>query len=202
MRGLVLIVATTLLVVAFVPFLASPSRAQAPIPSLSLFVDGETIAARQVFAPSLILVPQVPIELIVTFHNNDTITHTFTINDENDTVRISTGIVDPGVNVTLNFTLLSMKRILFNGTEFTPEAAGTGIRYYCIPHRVAGMVGGIDLATAQQPAQEKGILLRAYWIGIIGIAATLVWIGISYFLIKSSSRHFTDHREHVRKGLP
>jgi len=49
---------------------------------------------------------------------------------------------------------------------------------------------------------EKGILLRAYWIGIIGIAATLLWVIISYFLIKSSSRHHTDHREHVRKGLP
>src|SRR2546430_1386147 len=68
----------------------------------------------------------------------------------------------------------------------------------------AGIAGRIALAGAPaggQPA-EKGILLRAYWIGIIGIAATLLWVIISYFLIKSSSRHHTDHREHVRKGLP
>jgi len=203
MRGLALIVATFLLVVAFVPWVGVPSQAQTAVPTLSLTVSGETVAARQVFVPSLILVPQVPIELIVTFHNNDTMQHTFTINDENNTERISTGSVDPGLNATVNFTVLSMTRILFNGTEFTPEAAGTGIRYFCIPHRGAGMVGEIALATAQAPeSPEKGILLRAYWIGIIGIAAMLVWIGISYFLIKSSSRHFTDHREHVRKGLP
>src|SRR2546421_338810 len=39
-------------------------------------------------------------------------------------------------------------------------------------------------------------------IGIIGIAATLAWTGISYFVIKSSSRHQKGHREHIRKGLP
>jgi hypothetical protein len=64
------------------------------------------------------------------------------------------------------------------------------------------MQGRIVLASEQAPEAEKGILLRAYWIGIIGIAATLGWVGVSYFVIKSSSRHFTDHREHVRRGLP
>ena len=49
---------------------------------------------------------------------------------------------------------------------------------------------------------EKGILLRAYWIGLIGIAVTLLWVVISYYIIKSSSHHFKDHAEHVRRGLP
>jgi hypothetical protein len=64
------------------------------------------------------------------------------------------------------------------------------------------MVGQIALASLPAPTPEKGILLRAYWIGIIGIAVTLVWVGIAYYVIKSSSGHFKDHSEHVRKGLP
>jgi len=56
------------------------------------------------------------------------------------------------------------------------------------------------VSTAQPT--EKGILLRAYWIGIIGIAATLLWTIISYFVIKTSSRHFRDHSEHARRGGP
>src|SRR5256885_1736245 len=84
----------------------------------------------------------------------------------------------------------------------TPESSGQGIRWFCIPHRTAGMTGEILLAGLTAPTPEKGILIRAYWIGIIGIAATLAWTIISYFIIKSSSRHFKDHSEHLRKGLP
>ena len=64
------------------------------------------------------------------------------------------------------------------------------------------MLGEILLAGFTPLAPQKGINLRAYWIGIIGIAATLAWTGISYFVIKSSSRHQKGHREHLRKGLP
>jgi hypothetical protein len=65
------------------------------------------------------------------------------------------------------------------------------------------MVGQIRLASVSEgEVVDKGILLRAYWIGMIGIVSMLAWIGISYFIIKTSSRHFSDHREHVRKGLP
>ena len=95
-----------------------------------------------------------------------------------------------------------LTNITYNGASFTPESSGQGIRWYCVPHRAAGMVGEILLAGVTAPTPEKGILIRAYWIGIIGIAATLLWTIISYFIIKSSSRHFKDHHEHVRKGLP
>jgi plastocyanin len=205
MRVYALLVAASFLLVAGVPFLAAPSEAQGPVATYGLPVLGETVGGRQVFAPNQILLPQVPIRLEVMFHNNDTgaMQHTFTINDENGTEKISTGPLNPGQNATVNFTILSLTRILFNGTQFTPEAAGGGILFYCIPHRGAGMTGQIVLSTSLSPGTpEKGILLRAYWIGIIGIGATLVWVGISYFVIKSSSRHFRDHREHVRKGLP
>src|SRR5207237_8482210 len=115
------------------------------------------------------------------------------------------GLGCPGLDAALSCPVVPMTLSAYSGTQFRPEpAAGGGIVFYCIPHRGTGMVGSIALAgalTAGTPP-EKGILLRAYWIGIIGIAATLLWTIISYFLIKSSSRHFRDHREHVRRGLP
>ncbi|MGQ0796364.1 MAG: hypothetical protein ACT4OI_00645 [Methanobacteriota archaeon] len=190
------------------PALAARSAAQGGLPRLSVFVDGMTQDGEFVFAPSRILIPQVPIILNVTFRNNEStpgVVHTFTIDDENASVppRIDTDNVAQGMNVTLEFTILAADRIEFNGTAFAPEQGDRGIVFYCIPHRPAGMVGEIVLATAAEEAgQDLGILLRAYWIGMIGIFATLLWIGISYFVIKSSSRRFTDHRQHVRRGLP
>ena len=206
MRSFALIMVTCLCVVAcFSAFVPTVAAQTVPTPTFSVTVVGETNGTRQQFARNLILVPEVPIKLIVTFHNNDTMQHSFTINDVNGTIQTDSKLLNPGANVTLNFTVLSMTLIAYNGTQFRPEVApGGGILFYCIPHRSSGMTGRIALAgapTAGQPA-EKGILLRAYWIGIIGIAAMLLWTIISYFLIKSSSRHFTDHREHVRKGLP
>ncbi len=209
MRRFAVIVGTLLAVAALLPALAPPAQAQVPTPTLNVDVLGETNNSQQVFSPDQLLIPQVPINLVVTFRNSDTtLDHSFTINDENGTIQINSGILAPGANATMSFTVLSMTRIVYNGTGFTPEAGPNGILYYCIPHRGQGtpgngMVGQIILASVQQGGvPEKGILLRAYWIGIIGIVSMLAWIGISYFLIKSSSRHFTDHAEHVRKGLP
>jgi hypothetical protein len=205
MRSFALIVATSLLLLAAVPIFGSPVVQAVPIPRFALTILGETNGTKQQFSQTLIAVSVVPIELSVTFHNNDTMGHSFTIDDVNQTPhRIDTGTLGPGQTKVLNFTVLSMTRILYNGTTFTPEVAPQGgILFFCIPHRGAGMIGRIAMAgvTTTQPT-EKGILLRAYWIGIIGIAATLLWTIISYFVIKSSSRHFRDHSEHVRRGGP
>jgi hypothetical protein len=205
MRSFALVVATSLLLLAAVPVWASPVAGAVPIPRFALTILGETIGTKQQFSQTLIAVSVVPIELSVTFHNNDTMGHSFTIDDVNQTPhRIDTGTLGPGQTKVLNFTVLSMTRILYNGTSFTPEVAPQGgILFFCIPHRGAGMVGRIAMAGVTTPqTAEKGILLRAYWIGIIGIAATLLWTIISYFVIKSSSRHFRDHSEHVRRGGP
>jgi hypothetical protein len=205
MRSFALIVATSLVLLAAVPILASPAAGAVPIPRFALTILGETVASKQQFSQTLIAVSVVPIELSVTFHNNDTMAHSFTIDDVNRTHRVDTGTLGAGQTKVLNFTVLSMTRILYNGTTFTPEVAPEGgILFYCIPHRGAGMTGRIALAGVAAPTQapEKGILLRAYWIGIIGIAAMLLWTIISYFIIKSSSRHFRDHSEHVRRGGP
>jgi plastocyanin len=204
MRSFALIVATSLLLLAAVPMLVSPVAQAVPLPRFALTILGETSGSKQQFSPTLIAVSVVPIDLSVTFHNNDTMGHSFTIDDVNQTHRIDTGTLAPGKTKFLNFTVLSLTRIMYNGTSFTPEVSPQGgILFYCIPHRTAGMTGRIALAgvSTSQPT-EKGILLRAYWIGIIGIAATLLWTIISYFVIKSSSRHFRDHSEHVRKGGP
>src|SRR5438552_16097753 len=101
--------------------------------------------------------------------------HSFTIADVNGTIKINTRLVSPGLNVTLNFTVVSMTLIAYNGTQFRPEpAAGGGIVFYCIPHRGTGMVGSIVLAGALTAGttRAKGVLLPAYWLGLIGLPPT------------------------------
>jgi hypothetical protein len=210
MRTVALLVAAGILVVFALPC-ASPASAQAPgIPRLSVTIYAETEDGEFVFkevssGANRILLPQVPIILNITFHNNETtpgIIHTFTVNDENETARVNSGNVTSNGTVQIEFTVESMNRIVYENASFVPETAGGGIVFYCIPHRDVGMVGDIVLASLAAPEPEKGILLRAYWIGMIGIFAMLAWIGITYFVIKSSSPKFKDHREHVGKGLP
>ena len=206
MKRFALIIATTLLMAVGTPFLVPVVAAQTtPIPTLSLTIVGETNNSKQVFSKNLILLPELPYNLVITFHNGDPVmAHSFTIADVNGTPQINSLILNPGApNVTLSFTVLSLTRIAYNGTQFTPQPSPAGgILFYCIPHQTAGMVGRIALAGLAPPPVEKGILLRAYWIGLIGIAVTLLWVVISYYIIKSSSRHFKDHADHVRRGLP
>jgi len=206
MKRFALIIATSLLVAVSTPFLVPVVTAQTtPIPTLSLTIVGETNNSKQVFSKNLILLPELPYNLVITFHNGDPVmAHSFTIADVNGTPQINSLILNPGApNVTLSFTVLSLTRIAYNGTQFTPQPSPAGgILFYCIPHQTAGMVGRIALAGLAPLPVEKGILLRAYWIGLIGIAVTLFWVVISYYIIKSSSHHFKDHAEHVRRGLP
>ncbi len=226
MRTLVLVVAVVMLAVSFA---ALPASASVPapaiqassgptIPSLTIQVIGETIGTKYTFVPSVILLPQVPILLNLTFYNNQSVSsgvqHTFTINDKSGNPVIDTGLVTPQTNVTFRFLINSMTNITFSNATITnrsftpgPFPSGTDngtIQWYCIPHVSLGMTGVIMLATAipTAAAPQNGVFLRAYWIGMIGIASMLVWIGISYFVIKESSVHFKDNKAHVRKGLP
>src|SRR5436309_14988750 len=212
MRNFVLLATAVLVAIFMVPPAisvasatpAAPGLAQSPKLYVTVGVD-QGGATR--FLPATIIIPQVNITLNITFMNNYTVgggmIHTFSIDNSDNSVReISTGNVNSGQNVSFEFHINSLTNITYNGTSFTPESSGQGIRWYCIPHRGAGMTGEILLAGLTAPTPEKGILIRAYWIGIIGIAATLAWTIISYFIIKSSSRHFKNHSEHLRKGLP
>jgi len=218
MFRLAVLVSFVLLSIYLVPTAVTETSSATPIPSLIEYIQGETNGTRQQFSVQRILLPQVPINVTIQFHNNDTMDHTFTIDDQNNTVPIGKGVISTelvagGQNATVAFTILSMApliQISYNNTIFAPEKSPNGgILYYCIPHRGTAtlgtsMVGEIVLASigTTTGTPEKGILIRAYWIGIIGIAATLAWTIISYFIIKSSSGHFKDHHEHVRKGLP
>lgn len=223
MRPLVLAVAVVILAVSFSAFPASastpnPTAAGSSVPELTLRVIGESVGTKYVFVPSVILIPQVPIVLNITFYNNQStasgVQHTFTINDNKGNPAIDTKLVNPQTNVTFQFTINAMNNITFSNRTVTnksfqpgPPPSGTDngtIQWYCIPHVALGMTGTIMLASATPAAgqAEKGVFLRAYWIGMIGIASMIVWIGVSYFVIKSSSPHFKDNKAHVRKGLP
>jgi len=216
MRNFVLLVTAVLVAIFMVPpTISVASATPAPAPGLAqspkLYVTvGVDQGGATHFLPATIIIPQVNITLNVTFVNNYTVgggmVHTFSIaNSDNSVIvinNLTTGSVAPGANLSFEFHINSLTNITYKGVSFTPESSGQGIRWYCIPHRGAGMTGEILLAGLTAPTPEKGILIRAYWIGIIGIAATLAWTIVSYFLIKSSSRHFKDHSEHLRKGLP
>ncbi len=207
MRTFVLLVAAVILTVSAVPAASGPAAAASSIPVLTITVLGIQNGTAFQFTPSEILLPQVPIVLNITFINNQTVAsgvpHTFSINN-NAAKPIINYDLKPQENVTFEFTVNSLTNLTHNGTSFTPEAGPTGgIRFYCVYHQPS-MVGEIVLAGAPTAAGqgEKGIFLRAYWIGIIGIAAMIVWVGISYFLIKGSTPRFRDNKDHVRKGLP
>ncbi|OGS62759.1 MAG: hypothetical protein A3K59_01400 [Euryarchaeota archaeon RBG_19FT_COMBO_69_17] len=208
MRSLALFVAMSLLAVSAAPLANRPAAAQLPLAELSVAIEGTMIDGRTVFNASTILIPQVPINLTITFINTDPdagMIHTLTINDADSVIRVDSGNLLPGQSAVLNMTIHSMTNVTFNGFSFEPEQGTRGILFYCIPHRPAGMIGQIVLASASEPvpeAPEKGINIRAYWIGMIGIVAMLAWIGISYFVIRSSTPRFRDHKEHVRRGLP
>ena len=215
MRNFVLLVTAVLVAIFMVPPAisvasatpAAPGLAQSPKLYVTVGVD-QSGATR--FLPATIIIPQVNITLNITFVNNYTVgggmVHTFSIANSDDSAivinNLTTGSVAPGANLSFEFHINSLTNITYKGVSFTPESSGQGIRWFCIPHRNAGMTGEILLAGLTAPTPEKGILIRAYWIGIIGIAATLAWTIISYFIIKSSSPHFKNHAEHVRKGLP
>ncbi len=224
MRTLVLVVAVVILAVSFsaLPAAAAPGATRITPSSfaneLKIQVIGETIGTKYVFSPAVILIPSVPITLNITFYNNQStasgVQHTFTINDNKGNPVIDTGLINPQTNVSVRFTINSMTNITFSNSTVTnrsfqpgpfPTSTDNGtIQWYCKPHYALGMVGTIMLATAvpAAPTGQNGVFLRAYWIGIIGIASMLVWIGISYFVIKSYSPRFKDNRAHVRKGLP
>jgi len=217
MRPLVLAVAAVILAVFVAPFMTPTISAVngSEIPTLSVTVLGDSSSGRPYFQTvgleqeNQILIPQVPIRINLTFVNNESVAtglglHTLTIDNTAGTHMVDV-LLQAQTNYTIEFTINSMTNVTINGTSFTPIVGVTGgIQYYCIPHKALGMIGEIILATAAQEAApaEKGINIRAYWIGMIGIVSMIVWIGVTYFVIKSSSPHFKDHTQHVRKGLP
>src|SRR5437867_3418437 len=204
MRSASIVVTLAMVMAVTLSFLPQTARAPAPW-TLSVTIE----AGREnetAFFPSTIVLPLVPIILNVTLVNNGSTAvgnHTFTINDNAGQARIDIYVPAPGDRANVEFEVNSTTLIYFKGQEFRPEPSPAGgIFFYCVPHKGAGMFGNIVVGgVSAGPSPEIGVFLRAYWIGIIGLIAMLVWTGITYFLIKATSRHHTDHREHVRRGL-
>ncbi len=181
----------------------SRDASAADVPKLSLTVEagpGNTF----VFDPAQIVLPQVPIILNITVFNNGTTgPHTFSIRDSGGTMKIDVQVPAQNDRAQVEFAVNSTNEIYYNGELFQAEAMGGSIKFFCVPHEAMGMVGTIVLGgTTTAPSENLGVFLRAYWIGLIGLAAMLVWIGITYYIIKASSSHFKDQREHLRRGLP
>ena len=205
MRSASIVLAIAIVMAAALVTLPSPARALEP-PKLSITIEagvGDLFA----FNPTTIVLPSVPITLNVTLVNNGTgpanTAHTFSIRDSAGTKHIEIWANATGERSSVEFAVNSTTQMSFRGALFTPEtAAAGGFKFFCTPHETVGMVGNIVIGgVAQRPQPEIGVFLRAYWIGIIGLVAMLVWTGITYFIIKASSRHSMDHREHIRRGL-
>jgi len=170
-----------------------------PPPRLYVTLVATSVGGNPRFTPqnadgqTVIIVPQIPVVVNITLVFDDTFDHTFTIR--------STEASDNLISV---FTIVERGQILFGSRNETVETVGSRIKFFCIPHEAAGMVGYIAIGGAAEAAEppERGVFLRAYWIGLLGFAGTLLLVGISYFVIKGSSRHYRDHHEHIRRGGP
>jgi len=206
MRSVSIFLALAMVMAATLALLTIPVRAVDP-PKLSITVEAG-VGANFVFNPATIVLPQVPIILNVTLFNNGTgaadTPHTFSIRDSTGAFRVDIQAAAHGDRASVEFTVATPKTIVLGAQSFQAEAsAAGGIKFFCKPHETLNMVGNIVVGgTTTAAAPEIGVFLRAYWIGLIGLAAMLVWTGIAYFIIKSSSRHLRDHHDHIRRGLP
>ena len=204
MRSVSIFLALAMVMAATLAFLSNPVGAVDP-PKLSITVEAG-VGANFVFSPATIILPQVPILLNVTLFNNGTVDtlHTFSIRDSTGTNRVNIQTPAHGSRASLEFTVKTANTIVLGAQSFQAEASPAGgIKFYCVPHEAVNMIGNIVVGgTTTSAAPEIGVFLRAYWIGLIGLAAMLVWTGIAYFIIKSSSRHLRDHHDHIRRGLP
>ena len=207
MRSASIVLALAMVMGAAASFLPSNARALEP-PKLSVFFEAG-VGNDTIFSLKTIVLPSVPIILNVTIINNSTgppsppMAHTFSIRDNTPATRIQIWVNTTGARASVEFAVNSTKEIYYGGQLFQAESSNAGgIKFFCFPHEQAVMVGNIvvgGVSTPQSP--ELGIFLRAYWIGIIGLVAMLVWTVITYFIIKATSRHHADHSEHIRRGL-
>lgn len=156
---------------------------------LSIEIYGEGTPDGFLLRPDRILIASVPILVKVTFINNDTVNPDIDHNFKVDIggVEYETPFILPGQVTSVEFWINE-----------------TGVYgYWCdVPgHREAGMEG-VFVVGLEEAGGPRGIALRAYWIGLIGIFSMIAVIIVSYFAIKYESRHHADHKEHKRRGLP
>ena len=186
--------------------------------TLSATTVGTGAAAKQRFMPvdsddtTRIIVPKAGTILNITIIYEDTMEHTFTI-PSTQTGAPSPNLVSidfpsstpKGTKAYVEMTVWASDHAQIGARNESVETKSNGIHFFCIPHKSAGMegvilIGGVQQSTGETP--QMGVFLRAYWIGLLGIAGTMLLVAISYFVIKGSSRHYRDHHEHIRRGGP
>lgn len=73
-------------------------------------------------------------------------------------------------------------------------------------HEELGMWEFVTVGAAAAPpgeggglvAQQVGVPLFSYWVGVIAIFAMLGWLAIAFFVLRFESSHHTDHRDRKR----
>lgn len=209
------VLAATLVAVLFavsllVP-LAPPARADTST-VVYVTIEGHGEGTRFVWVgpnpqhPDTIVVPAVPAVLNITLRSVSGSPHTFTIRSaESPSPLVNVDLPSDGFETTVEFTLFAADRVVVGSRNETAQTEGGAVKFVCLPHDALRMWGYIVVGGVEEPAvetEEKGVFLRAYWIGLLGMAGTLLLTGVSYFVIKGSSRHYKDHHEHIRRGGP
>lgn len=93
--------------------------------------------------------------------------------------------------------------------SFTVPADAEQLYIWCdIPgHEELGMFSFVAVGTPTGPpgegeeglvAQNVGVPLFSYWVGVIAIFAMLAWLAITFFVLRYESTHHTDHRDRKR----
>jgi len=174
------------------------------MPVLYVRLNATTIDDKNVFEPDTIRIPQMPVRIHARIVNTDphNSQHTFTFRE--GTTDHNYWVNETGDSIEVEFDILAAGRIRIGGAELDVETGKGGTQAFCLPHRGAGMYAYFVVGSAEEPEAvvENGVFLRAYWIGLVGIAATAVLLVAAFFVIKGGSRHYTDHSEHARRGLP
>src|SRR5437667_8770415 len=97
MFRLAVLVSFVLLSIYLVPTAVTETSSATPIPSLIEYIQGETNGTRQQFSVQRILLPQVPINVTIQFHNNDTMDDPFMFEDQYNPEPIRKGWIRSGL---------------------------------------------------------------------------------------------------------
>lgn len=194
--------ATVLLVV---PLVALGVAAQSPV--IATVVAGEVICEETTFCwdmPITGVNANTTLNLTVDNPAENT-AHSFYVDldgdfDENhgdsaaDAAEARTATLRPGESAQVEFTVPE-------GTE--------RVYIWCEEpgHEQEGMWSFVEVGAPEPPAegegglvaQQVGVPLFSYWVGVIAIFAMLGWLAITFFVLRYQSTHHTDHRDRKRK---
>lgn len=137
----------------------------------------------------------------ITFDNpTDNTEHSFYIMEDGD--------VSPGAEPETSEALAGVDTLqggesASTGTFQLPDTEGSLYLWCAVPgHAGLGMYEflGIGAAAAEGGegevvAQQVGVPLFSYWVGIIAIFAMLGWLAATFFVLRYQSSHHTDHRD-------